>query len=110
MVQVEAASSTSGQIRLTRHSSFYWRVTLDIPPLNIFGPQSLPQLNEIVTALETDEEVRVVVGVGEDARDADVRAPDLAREIAVKILRRYNLRRPYGGGCKWQQWQHRRSD
>jgi enoyl-CoA hydratase/carnithine racemase len=36
-------------------------VTLDIPPLNIFGPQSLPQLNEIVTALETDEEVRVVV-------------------------------------------------
>ncbi|WP_158806515.1 MULTISPECIES: enoyl-CoA hydratase/isomerase family protein [unclassified Acidisoma] len=61
MVQVEAASSTSGQIRLTRHSSFYWRVTLDIPPLNIFGPQSLPQLNEIVTALETDEEVRVVV-------------------------------------------------
>jgi enoyl-CoA hydratase/carnithine racemase len=31
------------------------------PPLNIFGPQSLPQLNEIVTALETDEDVRVVV-------------------------------------------------
>jgi enoyl-CoA hydratase/carnithine racemase len=61
VVQVEAASSTSGQIRLSRHSSFHWRVTLDIPPLNIFGPQSLPQLNEIVTALETDEEVRVVV-------------------------------------------------
>jgi enoyl-CoA hydratase/carnithine racemase len=36
-------------------------VTFDIPPLNIFGPQSLPQLNEIVTALETDEEVKVVV-------------------------------------------------
>jgi enoyl-CoA hydratase/carnithine racemase len=61
VVQVEAASSTSGQIRLSRHSSFHWRVTLDIPPLNIFGPQYLPQLNEIVTALETDEEVRVVV-------------------------------------------------
>lgn len=61
MVQVETPSPTSGQIRLTRHSSFYWRVTFDIPPLNIFGPQSLPQLNEIVTALETDEEVKVVV-------------------------------------------------
>jgi enoyl-CoA hydratase/carnithine racemase len=61
VVQVETPSPTSGQIRLTRHSSFYWRVTFDIPPLNIFGPQSLPQLNEIVTALETDEEVKVVV-------------------------------------------------
>jgi enoyl-CoA hydratase/carnithine racemase len=61
VIQAEPASSISGQIRLTRHSSVYWRVTFDIPPLNIFGPQSLPQLNEIVTALETDEDVRVVV-------------------------------------------------
>jgi enoyl-CoA hydratase/carnithine racemase len=36
-------------------------VTFDLPPLNIFGPAAIPQLDEIVTALETDEEVRVVV-------------------------------------------------
>ena len=49
------------QVRLVRRSPGYWRVTFDIPPLNIFGPETIPQLNEIVTALETDEYVRVVV-------------------------------------------------
>jgi enoyl-CoA hydratase/carnithine racemase len=39
----------------------YWRVTLDHPPLNIFGPETIPQLNEIITALETDKDVKVVV-------------------------------------------------
>src|SRR5215472_7064606 len=49
------------QVRLTRRSPGYWRVTFDIPPLNIFGPKTIPQLNEIVAALETDEQVKVVV-------------------------------------------------
>ena len=30
------------RIRLERHSPFYWRVTFDDPPLNIFGPESIP--------------------------------------------------------------------
>jgi enoyl-CoA hydratase/carnithine racemase len=49
------------QIRLARRSSSYWRVTFDHPPLNIFGPETIPQLNEIVTALESEDEVKVVV-------------------------------------------------
>src|SRR5215831_10288587 len=49
------------EIRLTQRSSEYWRVTFDLPPLNIFGPKNVPQLNEIITALETDEHVKVVV-------------------------------------------------
>jgi len=49
------------QIRLARRTPSYWRVTFDNPPLNIFGPETMPQLNEIVTALETDEDVKVVV-------------------------------------------------
>lgn len=49
------------QILLTRHSPAYWRVTINHPPLNIFGPETIPQLGEIVTALETDEQVKVVV-------------------------------------------------
>jgi enoyl-CoA hydratase/carnithine racemase len=53
---------TSGeQIYLTRRSLHYWRVTFDHPPLNIFGPDTIPQLNEIITALETDKHVKVVV-------------------------------------------------
>src|SRR5258708_12908105 len=49
------------QIILTRESPAYWRVTFDHPPLNILGPETIPQLNEIITALEIDEQVKVVV-------------------------------------------------
>jgi enoyl-CoA hydratase/carnithine racemase len=58
--QTHAAKQTT-EIRLTRRSPEYWRVTFDHPPLNIFGPEVLPQVNEIITALETDEQVKVVV-------------------------------------------------
>jgi hypothetical protein len=54
-------TTTTKQIVLTRQSSAYWRVTFNHPPLNIFGPETIPQLNEIITALETDEDVKVVV-------------------------------------------------
>ena len=54
-------TATTRQIRLEKGSPHYWRVTFDFPPLNIFGPDIVPQLNEIVTALETDEHVKVVV-------------------------------------------------
>ena len=49
------------QILLTRRSPAYWRVTFNHPPLNIFGPDAIPQLNAIITALETDAHVKVVV-------------------------------------------------
>lgn len=49
------------QIRLERISPSYWRVTFDHPPLNIFGPDTIPQLEEIVKSLETDTSVKVVV-------------------------------------------------
>ena len=51
----------SEQIHVERRTSSYWRVTFDHPPLNIFGPETIPQLNAIVTALETDSDVKVVV-------------------------------------------------
>jgi enoyl-CoA hydratase/carnithine racemase len=57
----ETVKAKGRRMILTRHSPQYWRVTLDHPPINIFGPESIPQLNEVVTALETDEQVRVVV-------------------------------------------------
>jgi enoyl-CoA hydratase/carnithine racemase len=56
----DTATSTK-QIHLTRRPPNYWRVTIDHPPLNIFGPETIPQLNEVITALETDEDVKVVV-------------------------------------------------
>jgi enoyl-CoA hydratase/carnithine racemase len=49
------------RIHLVKRSPMYWRVTFDHPPLNIFGPETIPQLNEIVTAIESDESLKVVV-------------------------------------------------
>jgi enoyl-CoA hydratase/carnithine racemase len=49
------------QFRLERRSAAYWRVTFNNPPLNIFGPESMPGLNAVVAALESDREVKVVV-------------------------------------------------
>src|SRR5438067_12691321 len=53
--------ATVRQIRLERLSPSYWRVTFDHPPLNIFGPDTIPQMEEIVTSLERDPDVKVVV-------------------------------------------------
>ena len=53
--------TNDGQVHLARRSASYWRVTFDIPPLNIFGPETIPELNEVITALERDEQVKVVV-------------------------------------------------
>src|SRR5207253_1509320 len=39
----------------------YWRVTVDHPLLHSFGADSIPQLDEIITAVETDEDLKVVV-------------------------------------------------
>jgi enoyl-CoA hydratase/carnithine racemase len=38
-----------------------WRITFDHPPLNIFGPETIPQLSEVVSELETDQDVKVAV-------------------------------------------------
>jgi enoyl-CoA hydratase/carnithine racemase len=59
--QISTTATVTKQVYLTKHSPHYWRVTLDHPPLNIFGPKTIPQLNEIITALETDKDVKVVV-------------------------------------------------
>jgi enoyl-CoA hydratase/carnithine racemase len=51
----------TAQIRLTRVSPTYWRLTFDNPPLNLMGPQFVREFGEIMTVLEADEHVRVLV-------------------------------------------------
>src|SRR5499427_7518264 len=55
------AATNTREVRLARRSPAYWRVTFDHPPLNVFGPETIPQLSEIITELETDEHAKVVV-------------------------------------------------
>src|SRR5215470_67735 len=56
-----ATTKKNTQVHLTRRSPTYWRVTFDNPPLNIFGPEAILEMKEIITAVETDEQVKVVV-------------------------------------------------
>jgi enoyl-CoA hydratase/carnithine racemase len=49
------------EVRLERVTPAYWRVTFDNPPFNLFGPETIPQLNSVVTQIETDPSVKVVV-------------------------------------------------
>src|SRR6202035_5881104 len=55
------AKTEKAQIQLTRLSSDYWRVRFDNPPLNVMGPQFVREFREIITAVEADEEVKVLV-------------------------------------------------
>ena len=54
-------TTTQQQIRLTRSSPAYCRVTFDNPPLNLVRPEHMLEVSRIITALERDDQVKVVV-------------------------------------------------
>jgi enoyl-CoA hydratase/carnithine racemase len=49
------------QIRVTKVSPAYWRVTFNNPPLNLMGPEFVVEFDKIISAIETDEDLKVVV-------------------------------------------------
>jgi enoyl-CoA hydratase/carnithine racemase len=49
------------QIRLNRPTPAYWRVTIDNPPINVMGPETIRQFQSVIDLIEDDEQVRVVV-------------------------------------------------
>jgi enoyl-CoA hydratase/carnithine racemase len=56
-----SAKAKPAQVRLIRQSPTYWRVIFDDPPLNLMGPEFVLEFRDIMTAIETDEQVKVVV-------------------------------------------------
>src|SRR5580658_583703 len=62
MSTTDVSSATkAAQIRLNRVTPSHCRVVLDNPPLNLMGPEFVSQIREVVTALENDDRVKVVV-------------------------------------------------
>ena len=59
--KAKTAPVKTAQIRLNRQSPSCWRVIFDNPPLNLMGPEFVLKFREIMTAIETDEQVKVVV-------------------------------------------------
>jgi hypothetical protein len=49
------------QFIVTRQSPAIWRVTFNNPPLNIFGAKSMAQAAAVVSAIESDEQLKVVI-------------------------------------------------
>jgi enoyl-CoA hydratase/carnithine racemase len=59
---IKAAQATkAAQIRVDKETPTKWRVTFDNPPLNLMGPEFVVEFAKIVTAIENDDQVRVVV-------------------------------------------------
>jgi enoyl-CoA hydratase/carnithine racemase len=61
MNRKKSPATKTTQVRLAQRSQAYWRVTFDHPPLNVFGPEAILQMAEIMTKLETEKHVKVVV-------------------------------------------------
>jgi enoyl-CoA hydratase/carnithine racemase len=54
-------SPSTAQVRLNQVSPTYWRIILNNPPLNLMGPEFVLQFRQIMAAIESDEQLRVVV-------------------------------------------------
>lgn len=52
---------TTTQIHIEKRSPGYWRATFDHPPINLIDLQTIHELDVLVSELETDPEVRVLV-------------------------------------------------
>jgi enoyl-CoA hydratase/carnithine racemase len=46
---------------IKKHSPAYWRVTIDNPPLNLFDPEMGDELSSLITELEKNTDIKVVV-------------------------------------------------
>jgi enoyl-CoA hydratase/carnithine racemase/MFS family permease len=58
---VMPSATKAAQVRLDRVTPSHCRVVLDNPPVNLMGPEFVLQIREIVTELENDDRVKVVV-------------------------------------------------
>jgi enoyl-CoA hydratase/carnithine racemase len=78
-------SPNNAQIRLNRVSPSYGRVIMNNPPLNLMGPEFVLQFGTVMTEIESDEQLRVVVfessvaGFFLNHSDFDVKMEELTR-------------------------------
>jgi len=73
---------TPTHLRLTEESPTLWRVTFDNPPVNVIGTDMLRDLKDLLTELESNDTVNVVVFDSAD-RDFFLAHYDLAADHAA---------------------------
>jgi len=57
----DARTTDRSQYTITRVTPAYWRITIDHPPFNIFGPESTGQLADVIAQVEQDAKLKVIV-------------------------------------------------
>ena len=60
-IKTTPKAKATPQIKLTKNSPSFWRVTFDNPPLNLMGPQFVVEFGQIMNTIEGDDQVRVVL-------------------------------------------------
>jgi enoyl-CoA hydratase/carnithine racemase len=53
--------SNTLQIKIVKHSKAYWTATFDNPPINLVDFDTTSELQGLITQLETDKDVSVIV-------------------------------------------------
>jgi enoyl-CoA hydratase/carnithine racemase len=53
--------SLSKQLRIAHLSPALWRVTFDNPPINLLNPDTIGELRDLITAMESETQLKVVV-------------------------------------------------
>src|SRR5215472_6990840 len=59
--RIPPMNTTKAQFKVDKITPGYWRLTLDNPPINMLGPQTILELQDLVGQFETDPELKVVV-------------------------------------------------
>ncbi len=52
---------TSTQLRIEQRSSSYWKAIFDHPPINLIDPDTVTELSALISEMETDPQLRVIV-------------------------------------------------
>lgn len=52
---------TASQIRIEQRSTSYWKATFDHPPINLIDPDTVSELSALISSMESDPQLRVVV-------------------------------------------------
>lgn len=58
---IDPTVGSTTPVIVSERSPAYWRVTFDNPPVNLFDPELLSGLQDLVARIEADDEVKVVV-------------------------------------------------
>lgn len=57
----DVKSQTAEPLRIVKETAAYWRTVFDSPPLNLLGPAMFDSLQKLLTEMETNADLRVVV-------------------------------------------------